>query len=91
MSTSATIPAGTRSQPPVTLIGPLGWARAHLFNSWLSGIVSVILGGLILWFAWTMFSWGVLHAVWTVPQGANGPDTSACQAVKGTGACWAPS
>jgi general L-amino acid transport system permease protein len=89
MSTSATIPAGTRSQPPVTLIGPLGWARAHLFNSWLSGIVSIVLGALILWFAWTMFSWGVLHAVWAVPDNASGPDTSACQAVRGVGACWA--
>jgi general L-amino acid transport system permease protein len=89
MSTTASIPAAPRAQPPIALIGPLGWARANLFGSWLSGIVSVVLIGLILWFAWTMFSWGVLHAVWTVPQGANGADTSACHAVLGTGACWA--
>jgi general L-amino acid transport system permease protein len=87
--TTTYVPATTRDQPPSGLVGPVAWARAHLFGSWLSGIVSIVLISLILWFAWTMFSWGVLHAVWAVPQGANGPDTAACRNVIGVGACWA--
>jgi general L-amino acid transport system permease protein len=87
--TTTYVPATTRDQPPSGLVGPVAWARANLFGSWLSGIVSIVLIALILWFAWTMFSWGVLHAVWTVPQGASGPDTSACRNAIGVGACWA--
>ena len=87
--TTTYVPAATRDQPPGGLVGPVAWARANLFGSWLSGIVSIVLIALILRFAWTMFSWGVLHAVWTVPQGANGPDTSACRNAIGVGACWA--
>jgi general L-amino acid transport system permease protein len=34
--------------------------------------------------------WALFNAVWTVPYSANGiAQTGVCQAVKGTGACWA--
>jgi general L-amino acid transport system permease protein len=60
-----------------------------LFGSITSSIVSVILLAIILWVVWGLLSWGVIHAVWSVPQGANGADTAACRAVAGVGACWA--
>ena len=31
----------------------------------------------------------MLHAVWSVPEGATGPDVSACRDARGVGACWA--
>ena len=46
-------------------------------------------GVIVLRWAIELLNWGVLNAVWSVPDGATGPDTSACQAAKGTGACWA--
>jgi general L-amino acid transport system permease protein len=78
-----------RDQPPAGLVGPVAWMRTNLFGSWWSSAVSLVLIYLILRFAWGLFSWGVLNAVWTVPVGANGPDTASCRAVIGIGACWA--
>jgi general L-amino acid transport system permease protein len=94
MSVSATAigPAVTaaRARPPSGAGGPWGWARANLFNSWASSIATVILAYLILRFIWVMIDWGVIHAIWTVPQTAAGqPDPSSCRAAKGIGACWA--
>jgi general L-amino acid transport system permease protein len=86
---SGPVPVPSRDQPPASVYGPWAWLRANLFSSWWSTALSLLLGYLILRGAWGFFSWGVLHAVWTVPDGANGPDTAACQAVKGVGACWA--
>jgi general L-amino acid transport system permease protein len=78
-----------RTQPPAGLVGPAAWLKTNLFGSILSSIVSIVLIALIAYFGWKLLSWGVLHAVWTVPQTANGADTSACRDVAGTGACWA--
>ena len=44
---------------------------------------------IIVYYAVGFFDWGVVNAVWTVPDGATGPDTTACRAVHGFGACWA--
>ena len=86
---TASPPIPTRIGPPATLSGPLGWGRKNLFGSIPSAIVSIILIALIARVLWGVVSWGILHAVWWVPQAANGADTSACRAVQGVGACWA--
>ncbi len=89
---SATV-AGTatpsRPRPPLGTAGPLGWLRANLFASWWSTAVTLLLGYLLLRFAWGFFDWAVLKAVWTVPMGAHGPDPTLCRQLKGAGACWA--
>jgi len=85
---NAVVPT-TRVRPPATVHGPVAWLRKNLFGSWLSALATIIFGVIILYWAYGLLEWGVVHAVWTVPQGAPGPDTSACQAVKGVGACWA--
>ena len=79
----------SRARPRVASGGPFGWLRDNLFQSIPSSIATVLFGAIILYLAVTMLSWGVVNAVWTVPQGANGPDTAACQRVQGVGACWA--
>jgi general L-amino acid transport system permease protein len=87
--TGATSPIPMRERPPAHVAGPLAWARANLFNAWWSTALTLVLGYLVLRGAWGLFRWGVLNAVWAVPQGASGPDTSVCRALQGAGACWA--
>ena len=84
----AAIPA-TRERPRATVHGPVAWARANLFGSIASGIVTVVGGALVLYWAYGFFEWAVVNAVWSVPQGANGADSTACRNAQGVGACWA--
>ena len=87
----AGVPAApiSRAAPLAAGVGPLGWARVNLFNSVPSTAVTLVLLYFIVRWAIGFFDWGVLHAVWTVPQTAAGPDPSACRDLKGVGACWA--
>ena len=82
-------PVATRPPPLAAGAGPLGWARANLFNSIPSTAVTLLLAYVIVRWGIEFFDWGVLHAVWSVPDAAAGPDTSACRDAKGVGACWA--
>lgn len=55
-----------------------------------SAAVTLVLVLVLLDAAWHFFSWAVLHAIWSVPLGADGmPDTDICRAAIGHGACWA--
>jgi general L-amino acid transport system permease protein len=86
---NAAVPANTRARPPSTVHGPVAWLRQNLFGSWLSSLVTIIFAVIVVRWGYSLLEWGVVNAVWSVPDGATGPDTSACQAIKGTGACWA--
>jgi general L-amino acid transport system permease protein len=79
----------TRERPPAGLVGPVAWIKTNLFGSVFSSIVSLALIYLICRAGWAILDWGVINAVWSVPQGANGADTAACRAVADVGACWA--
>lgn len=79
----------TRVRPPSAAGGALGWLRRNLFGSVLSSLVTVVFGAILLRMSWDAFGWAILHAVWAVPDGPAGPDTSSCQALAGRGACWA--
>ncbi|MBV8913224.1 MAG: amino acid ABC transporter permease [Acetobacteraceae bacterium] len=87
----AGIPAAPITRPPPLAagVGPLGWLRANLFNSVPSTAVTLLLLYFIVKWAIGLFDWGVLHAIWTVPQTSAGPDPSVCRDAKGVGACWA--
>jgi general L-amino acid transport system permease protein len=63
----------------------LRWLRANLFASIPSTITTLLLALLLARMLFGFVKWGVLDAIWTVP----GNDTSACRALRGTGACWA--
>jgi len=89
-TTTAFTATAAREHPPASVYGPWAWARENLFGSWWSTAVTLALGWLLL--AWTVdfIQWGLINAVWTVKVGANNiPDTGACRAVRGAGACWA--
>jgi general L-amino acid transport system permease protein len=84
------IPTPAREQIKVAALGPWAWLRANLLSNWWSTAITLALGYVIVSVLFSLFQWGIVHAVWTVPYSANGiADTSVCQNVKGTGACWA--
>ena len=66
--------------PPST-VGARGWLVANLFSSPLNGILTVVLGFVMVWLAWSIFDWAVLSAVW------RGENREACLG-EGVGACW---
>ena len=78
-----------RDRPRAAVYGPRAWVRHNLFGSWLSSAATIIFGAIILYWAYGLLEWGVIHAVWSVPDGPNGPNPAACQAAQGVGACWA--
>jgi len=79
---AATPSVGIPARPaPVKTEGMLQWIRGNLFGTWFSGIVTVAIGLLLAKAAGHVLNWGVLHAVFQ-------PDSAACQAARGTGACW---
>lgn len=79
--------AGPRFQPiaprpaPVATEGIVPWLRTRLFGGWASGAGTLVLLGAALAALSAALEWGVFHAVWA-------PDPAACQAARGSGACW---
>ena len=85
-----TAPPPAAIRPPAIMLGPWGWARANLFNSWLSTAVTLAIGYLLIRWTVSFIDWAFVHAIWSVPKTASGmPDSGACQNIKGVGACWA--
>lgn len=85
-----TAPPPAAVRPPAIMLGPWGWARANLFNSWLSTAVTLAIFYLLIRWTISFVDWAFVHAIWTVPATASGtPDSSSCQNIKGIGACWA--
>jgi general L-amino acid transport system permease protein len=78
-----------RARPASMAPGPVRWVRSNLFGSWPSALVTIVFAILLVRWAIALFDWGILNAVWSVPQGDAGPDTTACQHAQGVGACWA--
>ncbi len=66
---------------PVRTEGLGPWLRANLFDNWLSSIVTIALVVVGVRILWGVGEWAAVHAVFH-------PNLKACQAVRGTGACW---
>jgi general L-amino acid transport system permease protein len=66
---------------PVRTTGAIPWMRANLFGDWKSILATVIVLGLALRYLPGLANWTLLQAVFR-------PDADACQAARGTGACW---
>src|SRR5512139_975879 len=76
------MPVGERRQlaPPIDETTPFGWARKHLFSSWLNGITTVVLVFAIGWVLSWFLEWAVFTANVTASTGSE---------CRGGGACWA--
>src|ERR1035437_2497094 len=66
---------------PADTSGPLVWLRANLFSDVRTGLSTLILGALLLWFVPQFLNWALLSAVWA-------PNVQACRAAQESGACW---
>ncbi len=67
---------------PVRTEGFVPWVRGNLFADWRSSLVTLAIVALAVYALPPLFDWAVLNAVLvTRPE--------ACQAARGTGACWA--
>lgn len=66
-------------KPPPASVGPIGWARKNLFNSWFNSLLTL----LILYFLWRVIPpfirWAFIDSTWRAPG-------SACH--EAGGACW---
>jgi general L-amino acid transport system permease protein len=79
-----------RRAPAGAGFAPVAWARANLFNSWLSSAVTVLLAYLIVRWTLHFIDWGFVNAVWSVPSTPAGTlDPTPCRDAQGVGACWA--
>lgn len=83
--TFGTAVAGVPEAPPRSGVGSIAWARLNLFSSWGSTLATLLIALLVTKIGWSFVQWGVLNAVWSVPDN----QTAACRAARGTGACWA--
>ena len=64
-------------------MGVVGWLRTHLFYSWWSGLLTLVVGYLLIAGALTLYQWGIADAVWEASSRRECLDTSP------DGACWA--
>jgi general L-amino acid transport system permease protein len=66
---------------PVRTEGLVPWVKRNLFGDWKSALTTVVLLGVAVYVLPGLTQWGVVQAVF----GAN---ADACQAARGSGACW---
>ena len=60
--------------------GLLAWLRINLFGDWITSLMTVVLGGALLYLMVQFISWAIFRASWQ-------PNFEACR-VDGVGACW---
>jgi general L-amino acid transport system permease protein len=85
-STNSAAWVRTQSEPelpaPLFSRGAFAWARANLFSSLSSSLLTILMLALALWCAPPLIEWATVKAIWSAPDGA------ACRAHQ-DGACWA--
>ena len=65
---------------PVASEGLIPWMRSNLFGDWLTGLMTVLIGGVLLYLIPQLLGWALFRAAWL-------PNFAACRA-EGVGACW---
>src|SRR5882672_12407038 len=73
-------PIAPRPAPERTT-GAVAWVRANLFADWKSTLATAIIVALALYLLPRVAGWSIVNAVFA-------PNADACQAARGTGACW---
>ena len=69
-----------RLPPPPSTTGLIGWLRANLFNGWFNSLLTVVFAWLLFSYAWGIFDWLILRAVWsgTGREACLSPDSGFC-------------
>lgn len=65
---------------PVQTEGVIAWIRSNLFGDWMTSLMTVVIGGVLLYLIPQFLGWAVFRASWR-------PDFDACR-LDGVGACW---
>jgi general L-amino acid transport system permease protein len=65
---------------PVQSAGPVAWVRTNLFGDWRTSLMTLIIGGALLYLIPQFLSWAIFRASWAA-------NFEACR-VDGVGACW---
>ena len=68
-------------KPPIDSEGFVPWIRRNLFGGWQNTLVTLTVLALALYLIPQLLNWGVAQAVFRA-------NADACQAARGTGACW---
>ncbi|EDX84697.1 ABC transporter, permease protein [Synechococcus sp. PCC 7335] len=55
-----------RGAPRVQRTGPLVWTQKHLFNSPFNSVITIVLGGVIIYALYSMLTWAFIQAPWAV-------------------------
>jgi general L-amino acid transport system permease protein len=66
---------------PVRTTGAVAWVRANLFADWKSALATAVIAALAFYILPVALRWAVVNAVFA-------PNADACQAARGSGACW---
>ena len=66
---------------PVATEGLVPWVKRNLFADWKNSLVTLLMLGLVAYLLPGFVQWGAINAVF-------GAHADACQAARGTGACW---
>ena len=72
-------PIAARSAP-VKTEGLVAWVRMNLFSDVLTGLMTLVVGGALIYVVPQLLSWAIFRASWL-------PNFEACR-VDGVGACW---
>ncbi len=54
------------ASPPEVRRRPRRWLQKNLFNSWLNGLITIALGGVLLWAGVEFLTWAIVEADWRV-------------------------
>lgn len=65
---------------PTQTGGLFGWIRDNLFSDWLTALMTVVIGSILLYTLPQLLSWAIFRASWL-------PNYAVCR-VEGAGACW---
>jgi len=65
---------------PIRTEGLVAWIRFNLFGDWMTALMTVVIGGALLYLIPQLLSWAIFRASWL-------PNFNACRA-DGVGACW---
>ena len=74
--------ATAKAAPPGGAGGPAAWARKNLFGTPRDTVITLVLGGFLLWVGWGFLQWALFSATWVADSAQTCRDNPG-------GACWA--
>ena len=80
MSAGQTFQSIEARPAPVKTEGLVAWIRINLFSDWITSLMTVLVGAVLLYVVPQLLSWAIARAAWA-------PNFDACR-VDGVGACW---